>query len=305
MAVEPPPEPTTFHRLAMGVSVLGPLFGFAAAVWYAASTGHFGWFDLFLVIGGMWLTGQGITLGYHRMLTHSSFKAGPITRNALTSLGALAMQKGPLLWSAAHRKHHRYSDKDGDPHSPHLAGDSPWSWFRGLWHAHVGWLFTGDIMTADYDKYVPDLLEDKFAVWSQKYWEAFWLPVSFAIPTLMGWAFYGTADGAIRGLLWGGFARTFLTHHVTWSVNSVCHYFGRREFQSNDESRNNWLCAMLTSGEGWHNNHHAFPTSARLGLHWWQFDGGWVVLRTLEMLGLVYDVKVPSQESMAKKKVVA
>ena len=300
-----PLPPSPVHIGGMLFAVLAPLLGFAAAVWYAASTGTFGWLDAAMLVGGTWLTGQGITLGYHRMLTHRAFEADPWLRNLLTALGALSLQKSPLDWCAAHRKHHEHSDRPGDPHSPHHDDRGLWG---GLWYAHVGWLFTGHIMVTDHRRYVPDLLKDRFVVWCHRLWEPLWVPLTFALPAAFGCAAYGLLDGAwgqgaLRGLLWGGLGRVFLTHHFTWSVNSVCHLWGGREFASRDRSRNNLVCALLTSGEGWHNNHHAFPTSARLGLRWWQVDTGWWLLRLFEKAGWVRDVTVPGEAAMAKRRV--
>jgi stearoyl-CoA desaturase (delta-9 desaturase) len=290
----------------MFTAVTLPLAGMIAAITYAWSTGHFGWFDATILLAGMWLTGIGITVGYHRMLTHRAFDCGPKTRAALMTLGAMSMQEGPLLWCAAHRKHHAFSDREGDPHSPHLHDGTLSGILAGLWHAHLGWLFTSEMMTADSQKYVPDLLADSFACWVQRYWEAVFVPLTLGLPAMLGagwFAFTGQpiSEGLFRGFIWGGLSRIFLIHHITWSVNSICHFWGRRDFAAKDESRNNFVCALVSSGEGWHNNHHAFPTSARLGLRWWQFDNGWQVIRLLEMAGLVWDVKLPSTDAMLRK----
>lgn len=305
-SVDPLP-PSAVHIGGMLFATLVPLLGFLAAVAYASTTGTFGWFDAVLLIGGTWLTGQGITLGYHRLLTHRAFEADRWVRNGLTALGALALQKSPLDWAAAHRKHHEHADRHGDPHSPHHDDRGVWS---GLWYAHVGWLFTGHIMTTDHRRYVPDLLKDPFAVGVHRYWHRLWVPLTFAIPAAVGSLWYGSmagewAGGAMRGLLWGGLGRVFLGHHFTWSVNSICHLWGGREFESRDRSRNNLVCALLTSGEGWHNNHHAFPTSARLGLRWWQVDTGWWLLRLMQRAGRVRNVSVPSAEAMRQRRVAA
>ena len=306
-----PLAPTVRHVAGILFATIVPLVGLAAAVWYAAAEGRFRVFDAVLLIGGTWLGGQGITLGYHRLLTHRAFEADRWLRNVLTAVGALTVQKSPLDWCAAHRKHHEFSDKPGDPHSPHVHGDGEhrgvWS---GLWYAHVGWLFTGHIMTPDLKRYVPDLLKDRFAMAVHRTWDYFWVPLAFLIPAGLGALWYGITaggwgDGALRGFLWGGCGRIFLTHHLTWSVNSICHLWGGREFASRDASRNNVVCALVTSGEGWHNNHHAFPTSARLGLRWWQFDSGWVLLRFFERAGWVRNVTVPTPEQMNRRKVAA
>lgn len=298
--------PPFLHCASMLSAVVVPTAGMGYAIFYAWSTGHFGWFDAIILLVGMWLSGIGISVGYHRMLTHRAFDSGPLTRNALTTLGALTLQEGPLWWCAAHRKHHAHSDRDGDPHSPHLHDGSFKGVLSGLWFAHTGWLFTSHTIPADYEKYVPDLLADKFACWVQDYWEVVFVPVTMGIPSLLGAAWFAwtgqpVGEGAFRGFVWGGLSRIFLVHHITWSVNSICHFWGSREFAVKDESRNNVICAVVSAGEGWHNNHHAFPSSARLGLRWWQFDNGWQVIRILEFLGLVWNVKSPSAEVIRQK----
>ena len=302
------PAGPRLHQFTMLMAVLVPLAGFAYAVYLAIATGHFGWLEFGMLVGGLWLGGQGITVGYHRLLTHRSFETPPLVRNVLMAIGALTVQMSPLHWCAVHRKHHAHSDKLGDPHSPHFVGDKPASrtalgQLRGLWNAHTGWLFTGHMVFTDHQKYVPDLVADPFAMFIHRTWELLWVPLSFAIPTLIGWAIRGDASGAWAGFLWGGLARTFLLHHVTWSVNSVCHAYGTRPFDCRDESRNNVVCALLTSGEGWHNNHHAFPSSARLGLRWYQVDTGWWIIRGLEAVGLAWDVKVPTAAQQSRRTV--
>lgn len=299
---EDPPPASVVHIGGMLFSILFPLAGLAYAIWLAYQSGEFGWFEVVMLVGGTWLTGQGITLGYHRMLTHRAFDAKPLVRWPLVLLGALSLQKSPLDWCAAHRKHHAFSDRHGDPHSPKLSGDSFLGTLKGLWYAHMGWLFEGHIMVTDHQRYVPDLRKDRFLVWVHNVWHPLFVPLAFAIPALLGGLWYGSWDGALRGFLWGGCARIFLTHHFTWSVNSVCHLWGQRNFVSKDDSRNNLMCALVTSGEGWHNNHHAFPTSARLGLKWWQIDSGWMLLRLFKTLGLVSNVRVPSESDMLAKR---
>ena len=300
-----PPGPR-LHQFTMLLAVVVPLLGFGYGFWLAASTGQFGWLEAGFLLGGLWLGGQGITVGYHRLLTHRAFETTPAIRGFFMILGALTVQMSPLHWCAVHRKHHAHSDAPGDPHSPHFIGDEPAgdSWrgvLRGLWHAHTGWLFTGHMVMTDHVRYVPDLVADPLAMFIHRTWELLWAPLSFVVPTLLGWAVTGDSAGAWTGFLWGGLARTFLLHHVTWSVNSICHLFGSRDFVSRDSSRNNLWCALVTSGEGWHNNHHAFPSSARLGLKRSQIDTGWWIIRGLEKLGLAWNVKVPTADQQAKK----
>lgn len=236
--------------------------------------------DIALLVSLYILTGLGITIGYHRMLTHKSFDAPEWLRAFFVICGSAAFEGSPISWAARHIEHHAHSDEEGDPHSP----------LHGFWHAHMGWLYSIREPEPDVQKFAPHLLEDKTIVFVDRY-TLLWMGLSLLIPFLIGgWT----------GLLWGGGVRVFLITHITWSVNSICHTFGRRDFETTDESRNNWLIGLLGFGEGWHNNHHAFPESAMHGLRWWQFDGSAVVIRVLELLGLVWNVRrVPIETQSA------
>jgi stearoyl-CoA desaturase (Delta-9 desaturase) len=229
------------------------------------------WSDVALLLTMYTLVALGVTAGYHRMLTHRSFQPHPVVKLVLLILGSMSLEGAAIDWAATHTKHHALADREGDPHSP----------VDGFFHAHVGWIFGDKI---DVDMYCRYLLKDPIVVFVSRTF-LLWSVLSLVIPfALGGWT----------GLLWGGLVRIFLTHHVTWSVNSVCHTFGKREFETNDRSRNEWVVGLLGFGEGWHNNHHAFPRSAFHGLHWWQFDLTGYVIWTLERLGLVRDVyRVP------------
>ncbi len=232
--------------------------------------------DLILLAVMYALVAFGVTVGYHRMLTHRSFRAHPAVRLLLLVLGSMAFEGPALQWAATHTKHHARADREGDPHSP----------VDGFFHAHLGWIFRdGD---DDPRVYCRHLLNDGIVIFASKTW-LLWAALSLAIPFGIGWLVGGWAL-AWTGLLWGGLVRMCLTHHVTWSVNSVCHTFGRREFETSDRSRNEWMVGLLAFGEGWHNNHHAFPRSAFHGLHWWQFDCSGYLIWTLERLGLARDV---------------
>jgi stearoyl-CoA desaturase (delta-9 desaturase) len=217
----------------------------------------------------------GIGMGYHRLLTHRGYQVPKWIEYALTVFGTMTLEGGPMAWVAIHRKHHQFSDKEGDPHSPREGA---------LW-AHVGWMMVGEAMhnqTAMIAKYVPDLARDKFHVWISKY---HWLPL-----TLLGlglWAAFGW-----QVMLWGIMLRVTLGLHATWAVNSAAHLWGYQRFNSRDDSRNNWWVAVLSFGEGWHNNHHAHPVSARHGLAWFEFDPTWLQIRFLELIGLAKKVKV-------------
>ena len=237
--------------------------------------------DLILLAVMYSLVAFGVTVGYHRMLTHRSFRAQPVVKLVLLILGSMAFEGPAIQWAATHTKHHARADREGDPHSP----------VDGFFHAHLGWIFRdGD---ADPRVYCRHLLNDRIVTFVSKTF-LLWAIVSLAIPFGIGWLLGGWAL-ALTGLLWGGLVRMFLTHHVTWSVNSVCHTFGRREFETTDRSRNEWVVGLLAFGEGWHNNHHAFPRSAFHGLHWWQFDISSYVIWTLEHLGLARDVyRIPA-----------
>jgi stearoyl-CoA desaturase (delta-9 desaturase) len=237
------------------------------------------------------VTGLGITVGYHRLFTHRSFETSRTLRYLFAILGQMAVEGDVLAWVADHRKHHQFSDQEGDPHSPHAGfGDGVKEALRGLWHAHTGWLFSNEGRALQ-AKYAKDLVADR----GMRVIAKLFLPmviVSLAVPALVGWLVIGGWYGAVAGLVWGGGVRIFLLHHVTFSINSICHFFGRRQFESRDESRNVWWLALLSFGEAWHNNHHAFPTSAFHGMRRLQIatdPGAWTIW-TMEKLGLVWRV---------------
>lgn len=247
------------------------------------------------------LSGFGITAGFHRLFTHCSFKTGRPLRAAFAILGCMAMQ-GPLTqWVTDHRKHHALSDKDGDPHSPHAGhGDDVVGALKGFAHAHVGWLFTLKGMERGRE-YGRDLYEDRLVRTIDRLY-LLWVALTVGIPFAIGYAFGGSVGLGLEALVWGGLLRVFLFQHATFSVNSICHMFGRRTYRARDESRNNWLVAALTFGEGWHNNHHAFPSSARHGLDRWQLDLAWWLIRGLEKLGLAWDVKLPGRSQLERRR---
>jgi stearoyl-CoA desaturase (delta-9 desaturase) len=244
----------------------------------------------------------GTTIGFHRYFSHRSFETGPVVKGTLAILGCMTMQ-GPLTqWATDHRKHHAFSDRDGDPHSPHVGhGDGAWGAVKGFVHAHVGWLFTLKGMERGRD-YGKDLYDDRLLRTIDRLY-LLWVLLTFGIPFAVGYAIGGTWSAAFEALVWGGLLRVFLYQHATFSVNSVCHVFGRQEYRSRDESRNNWLVSLLVFGEGWHNNHHAFPSSARHGLGRLQVDVSWWVIRGLERLGLVWDVRVPRPAQLERRRV--
>jgi len=234
--------------------------------------------------------GLGITVGFHRLFTHRGFETNKVVEFLLGVFGSMAVQ-GPLFdWVATHRRHHQYSDHDGDPHSPHLHGRGIRGLVLGIWHSHMGWFFQPD--PANLSRYIKDLRQSRMLRWVNALFPL-WILVGLLIPTALGALIIGGWQGALLGLIWGGLVRIFINHHVTWSVNSVCHIWGYQSYPSHDESRNNFIVGVIGMGEGWHNNHHAFPTSARHGLKWWEFDLSWVFIRGLMLLGLARNVKLP------------
>lgn len=263
-----------FHKLSILVLVFVPLAGVVGAIFHF--WGRYVEAKDVLILFAMFVpTTLGITIGYHRMLTHSGFKAPPWLRFIILAFGAMAYEGAPDVWAATHIKHHAHADEEDDPHSP----------LDGFWHAHLGWLFARENFPI-VKEYAPHLLEDPVVRFISKApiaWYALAMFIPFAIG---GWS----------GLLWGGLVRVFLTTHITWSVNSICHTFGRRDFETTDESRNHWLVGLLAFGEGWHNNHHAFPTNAFHGMRWWQFDLSGLIIHFFERVGLAWDVQRVSHE---------
>jgi stearoyl-CoA desaturase (Delta-9 desaturase) len=241
------------------------------------------WRDIGLLVGMYIPISLGVTAGFHRMLTHRSFRAHPAVRGALLVFGSMAIEGPPIEWAANHLKHHALADRAGDPHSP----------VHGLLHSHLGWLISHE--QADPEVYCRSLLNDRVVVFVHRLFPM-WVVLSLLIPfALGGWT----------GLLWGGLVRVFFVHHVTWSVNSVCHTFGRRAYETTDRSRNQWTVGLLAMGEGWHNNHHAFPRSAVHGLDRWQLDVSAWVIAALERMRLAYDVQRITREARARKRLVA
>lgn len=280
------------------IAIIVPFLGLLSACLFFWGRG-FTWADFGLLIGMYLTTALGISVGYHRLFTHRAFKTNGVVKVIFAILGSMAME-GPILrWVATHRRHHQYSDHDEDPHSPHLHGEGFFGVIRGLWHAHVGWIMEPD--APNLTRYVNDLIQDKVVRRVSGLW-SLWAILGLAVPTLVGGLVGHSWTGAFCGFLWGGLARIFLVHHVTWSINSVCHLWGSQPYKSHDESRNNPIFGLLALGEGWHNNHHAFPTSAKHGLRWWQFDASYLVIWMLERLGLAWDVKVPAPHAMAAKR---
>ena len=258
------------------------------------------WSDVAVFLIMYLICAVGVTVGFHRHLTHRSFRARKPIHFALAAMGSIAIEGPVISWVADHRKHHAFSDQEGDPHSPHVGHGSGWRGaIKGLVHAHLGWLFI-HTQRGKRQRYAPDLLKDptiRFIDRTFLWWAVGGLALAFAL----GYAIGGTLHAALTGLLWGGGVRMLVVHHVTYSINSLCHFFGRRDFATGDESRNLAWLSIPTFGESWHNNHHAFPTSARHGLRWWQVDPSWVVIRALEATGLVWDVVRIDERRQARK----
>jgi stearoyl-CoA desaturase (delta-9 desaturase) len=293
---------TRAQRYTNLAAVVLPLLAFIAAVvllWNRIV----GWHDLVL-LGVMYvLTALGITVGFHRMLTHRSFQTSKTVERIFAVLGSLAVQGSVIQWVSDHRKHHAHTDEEGDPHSPHagFAGGGIKGSLRGLFHAHVGWILT-EQGGENRAKYAKDLVEDPGMkrISDNFHWLVL---ISLAIPAAGGFLLTGRVTGALTGLLWGGFVRIFLLHHVTWSINSICHFFGTRRFDVDDHSTNVFWLALPSMGEAWHHNHHTFPRSAAHGLKRWEkaMDPSALVIAGLEKLGLVWNVVRITPERQAEK----
>jgi stearoyl-CoA desaturase (delta-9 desaturase) len=294
----------TRDRIITGLVTIVPVLALGLVGWQLWAVA-LGWNDL-AVFGVMYvLTGVGITVGFHRLFTHRSFKTRRPIRLALAAAGSMAIE-GPIVsWVADHRKHHAYSDQEGDPHSPHVEhGHGLGGALRGLAHAHVGWLFI-HTNRGRKTRYAPDLMSDRDIAWVDRtfiYWAIGGFLLAFGLGFLLGGADW---KAGMTGMLWGGLVRMLVLHHVTYSINSLCHFFGRRPFETGDESRNLAWLAPLSFGEAWHNGHHAFPTSARHGLERWQIDISAGVIAALERVGLAWDVVRVDAAKLAAKRAAA
>jgi stearoyl-CoA desaturase (Delta-9 desaturase) len=291
------------HKIGNLLGVFVPVAAFVAALvllWQR----FVGPVDLAVMTAMYVATGLGVTVGFHRLLTHRSFQTFGWIRAVFAVLGSMSVQGPVIHWVSDHRKHHAFTDEEGDPHSPHVGpGRGLRRALGGLWHAHVGWLFSA-AGRAEPQRYARDLVADPLMRGISRLFPG-WVALGLAIPFAIGYAATGTLRGGLIGLLWGGLVRIFLLHHVTFAINSVCHFFGRRRFAVDDESRNVFWLAVPSFGEAWHHNHHAFPTSAFHGLRRREVDPGGLVIRALERLGLAWNVVRPSAERQAEKALVA
>jgi stearoyl-CoA desaturase (Delta-9 desaturase) len=290
-------------RIASGVVTAVPPIMVLIGMYFGWMGNLLNWQDILILVVCYVGIGAGVTVGFHRLLTHRSFKCHRLLRAGFAALGSAAAE-GPVIdWVATHRKHHQFSDVDGDPHSPHVGHGSGWSGaFRGLLHAHIGWVFS-DMEVADERRYAKDLLADPLIKFVDRTF-VLWVIVGLAAAFGLGVLLTGSVIGGLTALLWGGAARIFFLHHATFSINSVCHFFGRRDYDTPDESRNVAWLAIPTWGEAWHNNHHAFPTSYRHGLRRWQIDPSAAMIRAMEMTGLAWDVVRVDQVRRERKSVV-
>ena len=294
------PRASALERRITVVAVVLPFAAFIFALWLlwgGAVTAR----DLAILAVFYVLVGFGVTVGFHRMLTHRSFEARPWLRATFAVLGSMSVQGAVIHWVADHRRHHTFTDEEGDPHSPHLNEGEGWRGvLTGLWHSHVGWLFEDQHSSAR--RYAPDLRKDPLIRWIDKFFPL-WVVLGLVLPFLAGLAISGgSLTAGLTAFLWAGLVRVFLLHHATWSVNSICHMYGRRPFATEDQSRDNWLVAIVALGEGWHHSHHAFPTSARHGLRRTQLDPSYALIKVFEKLGLVWNVKEPRRDQIAAKR---
>lgn len=294
-----PIETGNVDRFLTATITVVPMLLLSVAIWQAWNR-ELHWRDVAIFLGMYLPCGLGITVGFHRLLTHRSFKTKTWLRALLAIFGTMAIE-GPVIdWVTFHRQHHAYSDKPGDPHSPHVGRGEGWRGaLSGLAHAHLGWLFE-KVQRGSRERYAPDLLGDPLIRFVDKtfiLWSLLGLAIPFALGALIG----GTLGAGLDGLIWGGAVRMFVLHHVTYSINSLCHFFGRRRFATEDESRNLMWLAPLSLGESWHNNHHAFPTSAFHGIGRHEIDISGLLIAALERAGLAWDVQRIGAERQAAK----
>lgn len=294
-------------KVMNATAIIVPFLGLIAAV---ALTWGWGvsWFELAMLLVGYLLTAGGVTIGFHRYFTHKSYSCPRWVQWVIAICASASMQGTLLGWCATHRCHHQHSDRPGDPHSPHIdehdeeIGHDFMGVLRGMWHSHMGWLFVDDSETLV--RYIPDLKDDKVCR-TVSNWFGFIVIASLVLPAVLGGLYHHSWQGVLMGFLWGGLVRIFTCHHVTWSINSACHIWGKRTYNSPDHSKNNVLFGILALGEGWHNNHHTFPASARHGLEWWQLDLTYITIKTMSFLGLAWDIKIPPKARRDAKRVAA
>ncbi len=287
------------ERILLGLFITVPFLAILAAIPIAWG-GWLSWTDVVLAVVFYVIAGHGITVGFHRYFTHGAFKAKRPLRVALAIAGSLAIEGPVIRWVSDHRRHHKFADKEGDPHSPWRYGDNIPALMKGLYFAHMGWMF--DVEQTDQRQYAPDLLNDKDIVRVSKAFPTL-VVVSLVLPAVLGGLITWSWQGALTAFFWASLVRIGLLHHVTWSINSICHAIGERPFKSRDKSGNVWWLAFLSMGESWHNLHHADPTCARHGVLRGQIDSSARVIQVCEKFGWAYDVRWPSAERVARKRV--
>jgi len=281
----------TVGLLTIALPTLGA-FGCVVSAWRFGADR----IDLALLTAMYVITVVAVEVGYHRMIVHRSFRTHSITRFLLAAIGSMGAI-GPIgWWTANHRQHHATTDMPGDPHSPHLFGSGLRSRLLGLWHSHAGWLLNETSITVDPKRFATDIYKDPVLTAVHRAYFPL-VALGLLIPAIVGAWLHGGWVGAMRGLLWGGLGRVFCGHHAVWALGSVCHAYGSQEFETKDQARNNAWVAIVTFGEGWHHNHHVFPSSARHGINWWQLDPNFGFIKLLQLLGLAWDVKVPSKQA--------
>lgn len=285
------------EQVALALFIIVPFLAVAAAV-PVAWGGWLGWTDVAVMVLMYWLTGHGITVGFHRLFTHKSYKPNRAVKVFWAVAGSMAIQGPVIRWVADHRKHHKFSDRDGDPHSPWRYGTDLKALSKGFWYAHMMWLFNPE--QTPQRKYAPDLMKDPDLVKISKQFPM-WVAVSLLLPALLGGLLTMSWQGALTAFFWGSLVRVSLLHHVTWSVNSICHTIGERPFLSRDKSANVWWLAIPSMGESWHNLHHADPTAARHGVLKGQIDTSARVIWFMEKVGWVKDVRWPTRERIDSK----
>lgn len=282
---------------ALILMIIIPTLGSIAAAIIAVHTGVSA-IDIILLLGMYFLTSLGITLGYHRYFAHRSFQTNTTCKVILGILGSMSCQGPVIYWVSSHRRHHGYSDVAGDPHSPYIDRNRSLGWWQGFYHSHMGWTYSHELTNSFL--FAKDLVIDKTVAKVNQYYYL-WVLLGLLIPTTLGGLFTLSWMGVVKGLLWGGLLRLFLVHHSSWTIGSIAHIYGNSPFSNDDSSKNNFWIALPTLGEGWHNNHHAFPNSAFHGLKWWQFDiTGWVI-HILQFFNLAWNVKRPSPSAIEAK----
>jgi len=270
-----------------------PILGTATAVYVGIRNGV-GRLEIGIFLFMYLVTMGGMTIGLHRYFAHRTFETGPRMRLLLAITGSMSTQ-GPLLsWVTIHRKHHAFSDRPGDPHSPHVHGNRAFGMLNGLWHAHIGWMFTENSNDWSFSR---DLMGDRTLFWVHRTY-LYWVGLSFLLPALLGGVITHSWYGAFLGFVWGGLVRCFVVNQASWCVGSICHYFGSRRFDLDDHSANNYVVALLTMGEGLQNNHHAFPSAARHGMFWWEPDFSGNIIQLLNAVGLVWNTYHPTRDTM-------